>query len=551
MVKKLDNHDFLEFLNKTYGTKDSDGDGICDEVEVMIGTDPRLADTDGDGMSDGAEIRAGRNPLGPGDFRNFQDFFEPHEGNNYRPQALHPKRLLFYAASAAVLKVLLVAFVVSLPITAWLSPDVMKAQSAKIIAMTNEVRDGLHLAPLKESVDLSMAAYDKAQDMLIGQYFAHTGPDGRGVRDWLAQVNYSYAVAGENLAMGFTEPRQVVEAWVKSPTHYANLIDPEYSEIGVGMTSGNYHGEETTLVAQYFGEPKQVAKLQAVEVTNQPVKLAQASDQVATKKPVMILARPEIIEPKAGAVYNKAEIEVVVRAPGAERLTLKSDEKLLVTSAKSASDEYARLKVSLPEAEKQELVVVAAIDKQEELSVPVLIVLDQTPPQVNPQQFKLWLEDVSGTEDKVLKFEAVLEPAVSSAKLAWADMMLDLTKVGEGNLWSGQAVLYGKQMENSSITLPVLTVSDALGNSQSYDVPAANIRPVSGSWTERYFFLKNNPSPMVSKMFDMTTIVYRIMIIMVGLALALALSLERQKQERRTVTTTAIFALFILFLLII
>ncbi len=552
MVKKLDDHDFLDFLNRTYGTKDSDGDGICDEVELMIGTDPKRADTDGDGMSDGAEIKAGRNPLGPGDFASFQDFFEAHAGNDYRPQALHPKRLLFYAASAAVLKVLLVAFVVSLPMTAWLSPDVIKEQSDKIIAMTNDLRSGLSLNPLKEDADLSMAAYDKAQDMLIGQYFAHTGPDGRSVRDWLGAVGYSYAVAGENLAMGFAEPRQVVDAWIKSPTHYANLVDPDYSEIGVGMTSGSYHGEETTLVAQYFGEPKQVSVVKADKISERPLKLAELS-QAELKSLAMakqILKAPEIVEPQSGAVYNNQEIEVLVRAPGAEKLIVKSDDKVLATLTKNASDEYARAMIAVTDDLKV-LSVVAQLADQVMVSAPVIISVDNKAPQVDLAKVKLWLEDLDATSDKALKITAELDETVASAQLVWVDTVIDLKKNPDSKLWSAQSLIYDKQMEASSLVLPVLTVKDAVGNSQSYDVPAVNIRPVKGSWTERYFFLKNNPSPLISRMFDMTTMVYRLLIIMIGLALALALVLETKKQSKKTVMTTFLFAFFILFLLII
>jgi hypothetical protein len=100
--------DFIDFLNAKYGTRDSDNDGLTDEVERLIGTDPFNPDTDGDGMNDADEIRAGRNPLGPG---NFRDWFVPHAGNNYHPHALHPKRVMFYAVSAVAMKVLVVLFV--------------------------------------------------------------------------------------------------------------------------------------------------------------------------------------------------------------------------------------------------------------------------------------------------------------------------------------------------------------------------------------------------------------------------------------------------------
>jgi len=232
--------------------KDTDKDGLSDKAEQYFGTDPNNPDTDGDGMSDRDEVVRGRNPLGPGMLR---DFFIPHAGNNYHPRSLHPKRVLFHAGSVLAVKALVVVFMLMLPATAWLSPDVLREQQQKIITLTNAVRDNLGVGSLAENTLLTQSALAKAQDMLIGQYFAHASPDGARVSNLLGDAGYSYRVAGENLAMGFADAESVVNAWVASPTHYANIIEPEYRDIGVGLVSGLYSGHDTTLVAQHFGAP--------------------------------------------------------------------------------------------------------------------------------------------------------------------------------------------------------------------------------------------------------------------------------------------------------
>jgi hypothetical protein len=109
--------------------------------------------------------------------------------------------------------------------------------------------------PLVENPTLDLAANKKAQDMLAKQYFAHDGPDNRQVGDWLNDAGYRYITAGENLAMGFAAPEEVVDGWTKSQTHYANMIDSDFNEIGVSLVVGKYDNVETTLVAQYFGRP--------------------------------------------------------------------------------------------------------------------------------------------------------------------------------------------------------------------------------------------------------------------------------------------------------
>ena len=244
------NGDFLDFLNAQFGGPDSDHDGIVDKVEKLIGTDPRNPDTDGDGLNDGEEIRHGRNPLGPGTFR---DFWLAHQGNNFRPTALHPKRVLLYTTSAALIKILAVVFALSVPLTAWLSTDTWRSQAQAIINLTNELRANQSVGRLTANTKLTEAAYAKADDELTSQYFAHTSPTGKGLADWLKQVDYHYLVAGENLAMGFTNAPDIMKAWEASPTHYANLVDPDFNQIGVGAAIGLFQGQDTIMVAQMFG----------------------------------------------------------------------------------------------------------------------------------------------------------------------------------------------------------------------------------------------------------------------------------------------------------
>ena len=344
------NPDFIDFLNAKYGTRDSDHDGITDEVECFLGTDPYNSDTDGDGVSDAEEIRQGRNPLGKGDFK---DWFVPHEGNNYHPHALHPKRVLFYATSAVAMKILVVLFALGLPLTAWLSPDLLKEQSNKIINLTNGVRTANNLAELKESQVLNRAAYAKASDMVLQQYFAHIGPDKKSLASWLKSAGYRYEVAGENLAMGFSTPEEVMGAWKKSQTHYANIIDPDFKEIGVGAVSGPYQGEETVLVAQYFGTP--VPAITPVKTT--AVKQAEAAapavetaaetanprQQIAPAKitpTIKDLSKPVALGLSQKNIIQQANYDLKIFAPGASEVWLDGKTGRLMAEATDKTGEW-------------------------------------------------------------------------------------------------------------------------------------------------------------------------------------------------------------------
>jgi hypothetical protein len=282
-----------------HSNKDSDKDGLTDWEEIHVyGTDPFDPDTDGDGMSDGDEVFLGRNPLGAG---KLKDFFVPHKGNNFHPHALRHRRIIFHLASAAVIKTIAVVFILLFPVSAWLSPEVSAAQSKKIIALTNQLRQEKSVGALIENKLLDTAAYQKAEDMLVKQYFAHIGPDDKNMSDWLAAVGYKYSVAGENLAMGFSSAPDVMNAWENSPTHYANLVDSDFLEIGVAMADGVFKGEETTLAAQYFATPLDVTRVKAATVVKTTVKVsatpAKASVAVSVpvgKKERIVLAKAEL-----------------------------------------------------------------------------------------------------------------------------------------------------------------------------------------------------------------------------------------------------------------
>lgn len=182
-------------------------------------------------------------------------YFIPHEGNNYKPHALHTKRAFFYSGVFLVIKGLVITFAILLPTEAFLVPDVLEAQAKKIVDLTNAVRVQKGLPELAYVAPLNTSADAKANDMVSQSYFSHTGPHNHTLAYFLNQANYKYRVAGENLAMGFSDADSVVNAWIKSPSHYSNLIDTDFSQIGIGVEAGYYDGQPTVYVAQHFGDP--------------------------------------------------------------------------------------------------------------------------------------------------------------------------------------------------------------------------------------------------------------------------------------------------------
>lgn len=122
--------------------------------------------------------------------------------------------------------------------------------------LTNKERQENQLATLTVNPVLSEAAELKAQDMATKGYFAHTSPEGKTPWYWIDLVGYKYDYAGENLAVNFTETENVTSAWMKSPTHKANIVKSAYTEMGSGMAVGTYKGRESVFVVQLYGNPR-------------------------------------------------------------------------------------------------------------------------------------------------------------------------------------------------------------------------------------------------------------------------------------------------------
>lgn len=125
----------------------------------------------------------------------------------------------------------------------------------KLYSLTNEERAKISLPPLQMNTALSDAAAKKASHMFQKDYWSHFSPDGTSPWDFIKQSGYQYEFAGENLAKNFLFSKNVVDAWMNSPTHRENIVRKEYSEVGYAVVNGMLNGEETTLVVQMFGTP--------------------------------------------------------------------------------------------------------------------------------------------------------------------------------------------------------------------------------------------------------------------------------------------------------
>jgi len=117
----------------------------------------------------------------------------------------------------------------------------------QVVALVNEQRAANGLQPVTLSTALSNAARVKSQDMHDNHYFAHESPTYGSPFEMLTSFGISYRAAGENIAMGYATPEAVMNAWMNSPGHRANILNASYTQIGVGyVADGNYWTQEFT-----------------------------------------------------------------------------------------------------------------------------------------------------------------------------------------------------------------------------------------------------------------------------------------------------------------
>lgn len=109
------------------------------------------------------------------------------------------------------------------------------AYEQEVIRLVNVERANAGLPALKYDWELSRVAEHKSQDMANKNYFSHTSPTYGSPFDMMKAYGINYSAAGENIAKGQRSPQEVVNAWMNSSGHRANILNSSYTHIGVGF----------------------------------------------------------------------------------------------------------------------------------------------------------------------------------------------------------------------------------------------------------------------------------------------------------------------------
>ena len=120
----------------------------------------------------------------------------------------------------------------------------VKALEAEVIRLVNIERSKKGLQALKADWEISRVARYKSQDMINKKYFSHTSPTYGSPFKMLETFGIRFSSAGENIAYGQQTPAAVMNSWMNSSGHRANILSPSYTHIGVGLaksSSGVYY----------------------------------------------------------------------------------------------------------------------------------------------------------------------------------------------------------------------------------------------------------------------------------------------------------------------
>jgi uncharacterized protein YkwD len=108
-----------------------------------------------------------------------------------------------------------------------------------VLSEMNAYRAKNGVWPLRIDSRLSLAAADRMRDMEELEYWAHDAPDGRSPFVWLKPRGYEFQSAGENLACGFETTEVLVQGWMESPGHRANILSTDYDDVGIAIIDGS------------------------------------------------------------------------------------------------------------------------------------------------------------------------------------------------------------------------------------------------------------------------------------------------------------------------
>jgi hypothetical protein len=254
--------------------------------------------------------------------KHLKHWFVPHKHNDHRPHLIRAHGLALMAV--LIIGVQITANVVLRPAQLRVLPYATDITPVDLLTQTNQQRTANGLPALKLDSRLNQSASLKAADMFAYNYWAHVNPTtGTQPWHWFTQAGYNYQYAGENLAKDFDTTAGTIQGWMNSPGHRANILSPNYTDVGFAVQNGTLVGGETTLVVAHYGStagttvaanvPAATPKPTVKAATATPTPTATATPTVTptpsaspspTAQPVIAAATPNAPPPQSYSLFR-------------------------------------------------------------------------------------------------------------------------------------------------------------------------------------------------------------------------------------------------------
>lgn len=401
-------------------------------------------------------------------------YFIPTKNNNFTPVLLRRSALVIY-----VLVIFLFNMVVGQMNFATVFASI---DASALYSLHNSNRAANGIGGLTVNQQLVNSATNKANAMLESNCWDHYCPPGTSPWSFILNSGYEYVYAGENLGEGFVDSNTLMNAWMNSPTHRANILNGNFTEIGIGFAYGTYQGKaNNTIIVVHFGSKKNSAPVNppvqpTVEVkmethVTSPSPTTRPVRPIATNIPQKFVANPtkipniEIDQPSEGSILNADNLVISGTKPDSSNLEIYlNGEELGKVDNKGVNFSYRPGK--LTDGDKTVKVIGFINNKQVTESSEVNFVIDSTPPKINKDDVEISYSGKSDNDEITIKLK-VKEDGVK--------VYLDGNKKEFKNLsdsyWS---INFVKKEIESSILVKVVA-EDKAGNRTFLEIPTSEV----------------------------------------------------------------------------
>jgi len=418
-----------------------------------------------------------------------KNIFVPNKNNHYEPYGLRFKALTLYLIILIILQ--LGTVFIAEPQTTQKALAASEISSPEIVSLTNAERAARGLPTLAIDNRLNTAAYNKCVDMFTHQYWDHTSPSGITPWYFISQAGYNYVYAGENLAKGFTSSTAVVNAWMNSPSHRANILSANFQDTGVAVMTGNLSGIRTTLCVQMFGSQATYtpAPTPAVSPTPTPTVSPPPSTPSQVEQPpspplpaqIQPPSAPQITQPKEGEILNNNKPAISGKSAKDTKINIyEGSSQIAFTTTEPEGIFITKPTEPLKDGEhKIEAEAYYPNGPKSNRSSPLKFFIDTIPPLINESSLKADSFIKNNTENYKVAVEVKDDPTEVTASVDHYSLVLNRDLI-QKDLFTGLLMPPPLVLTENPRRLTI-TANDKAGNQSSYliTIPKPEIAKMS------------------------------------------------------------------------